>query len=73
MKLQFLITFSAFGFSSRPHHQKQILRFLHIHILEQSYKKSRNASVFGAVFKICKAGLNVFDVEWQAPDTNPSA
>ena len=29
--------------------------------------------VLGAVFKICKAGLKVSDVECAAPETNPSA
>ena len=36
-------------------------------------KKQDTSFVPGAVFNIWSAGLNVSAVEWQAPETNPSA
>ena len=36
-------------------------------------KKAETSLVPGAVFRICRAGRRVLAVEWQAPETRPSA
>ncbi|VWL89780.1 Uncharacterised protein [Collinsella intestinalis] len=35
--------------------------------------KAETSLVPGAVFRICRAGRRVSAVEWQAPETRPSA
>ena len=36
-------------------------------------KKAETSFVPGAVLRICRAGRSVLAVEWQAPETRPSA
>ena len=36
-------------------------------------KNAETSLVPGAVFRICRAGRRVLAVEWQAPETRPSA
>ena len=42
-------------------------------VLVHMMKNAETSLVPGAVFRICRAGRSVLAVEWQAPDTRPSA
>ena len=65
---------SASGYSLSPLSEKINVPFSPYSQSGTHITKNADTSfVPGAVFNICSAGLNVFDVEWHAPETNPSA
>ena len=67
-------SFSLSGFCSNPESAKINVPLEPYSQFGTTIKKNAETSfTCSFVFNICKAGLKVFDVEWQAPDTVPSA
>ena len=65
---------SGVGFCSKPQSLKTKVPLCPYSQFGTTIKKNADTSLeSGAVLIICKAGLKVLAVEWQAPETTPSA
>ena len=65
---------SAVGLMLRPQSAKSSVPFSPYSVLSVHMMKNAETSLVpGAVFRIWSAGRSVLAVEWQAPETRPSA